>query len=512
MQLQSLPKISIRTKLMLGFVGLTLALVCGQLIFNVFYFTDYYYSIKQNSIQAVYTQISAQYDGVYDTLETIALPFEDKDGMNIMVFDANGLLYVSQRSAPTSQLPVSESMRNLMNVEHYTVNPEVDTIIEGADNRKMLRLGGVFSYEGEDIYVTVMLPIESLESNITLFSNATLMISLLVLSIGLFFSFALSSSITNPIQRIEKTTARLSKLDFSFHVDENMNTLELAKLSKSINHMSTQLESAIGELAAANIALQEDVDHQKQLESMRREFIANVSHEMKTPLTLLQIYGENLKNEVDGIDKDYYCDTILEETNYLHKMVESMLSISSIESGLSRFANEAVYLSEVTAQMVERMRPLLVDVTLDVQIEDDMFLMGDETYITQAMKNYINNAISHTKEGDAIVITLVCDHAEKQVHGFAQGQAQQSFYVYNQGAPIPEKSLQRVWESFYKSDHSRVRVNTANAGLGLHIVKSIVDKHGGYCTVQNMPAGVRFGMHFPVVKELQYGDKTEADA
>ena len=169
------------------------------------------------------------------------------------------------------------------------------------------------------------LQIAAIDNSIAVFTESNIYISLAVLLIGSLFALVVSKTISQPLTNIKAVSKQIAKLDFSCAADEDNSTAELASLAHSINQMSRQLDRNMRDLTAANEQLQKDIEYRKQIEGYRREFIASVSHEMKTPLALLQIYTENLKNNVEGIDRDYYCDTILEETENLSKMVSDIL-------------------------------------------------------------------------------------------------------------------------------------------------------------------------------------------
>lgn len=512
-------KMKIKTQLLITCISLTLSIVIAQMIFNLFFLTDYYVDYKSDGILEAFSHIKDSYDGTVDSFETSSQEFEDRHNLQILIFSSERILYITQNEylqrKPSDHIinngadinrllfqdhqfkiniknenndPIEERVNSL-----FSSNPQIDYFGRMDDERKVLRLMGKFEddyNEFDEIFVSITLPMESIEDSVTVFIHTSSIISLAVLVISVFASIVIGKSLTKPIKQIEETAFNLSNLDFSNQLSEDINTLELASLSKSINNMSNQLKSVINELNYANEKLQEDVDNQKKLEKMRREFVANVSHEMKTPLTLLQMYSENLKNNIDNVDKEYYCDTIIEETEYLHKMVKSMLNISAIESGIYKLEYNKFSITNLVLQLVDRMELLMADVILELNIGEDIFIEGDENYLEQAMKNYITNAISHTTKQGILRISL--------------SESNESFLysVYNQGQLIDDEDIEHLWESFYKSDKARVRTVEGNSGLGLHLVQSIVEKHNGKCWVENKADGVIFSMELPKYKNI----------
>ena len=298
----------------------------------------------------------------------------------------------------------------------------------------------------------------------------------------MLIAFVVSKTISKPITNIESVSQRIAKLDFSHTADEHDSTTEIASLAESINGMSRQLDQSMRDLTAANEQLQKDIEYKNKIEGYRRGFITSVSHEMKTPLALLQIYTENLKNNIQGIDRDYYCDTIIEETEKLSKMVSSMLEISSIDNGFIKLNFENADLTELCRDILREYQPILSDYQTKVSLTESAVVSGDIKYLERVIKNILNNAVQHTCVGNEISITL------KNTDGKAY------LEIFNQGEHIPEEDLEHLWDAFYRTDKARTRDGKNNVGLGLYIVKAVMDKHGGTCYIENADGGVTVGI------------------
>lgn len=478
-------KISIKNKIILFFSLFVLLIVGGQLIFNLYYTKDYYTNYKCNVMEDLFYKITKTFDGTQESVENIATEYENKDGIDLVIRDgsenvayATYARYFEKSDNSSNRLKPIPGFGTEGDAGLFQENPKATIEENGPSEGRSLKLQGVFSYQDTNYYVLMMLPMVAIESNVEVFTRISMMISTAVLMLGVGVSFGVSRSITKPLKEVEKVAMQVAELDFTTQANEEINTVELASLAKSINQMSFELESSINKL-------NQDIDYQKQIEQMRREFVANVSHEMKTPLALLQMYASNLKNRTPNIDVDYYLDTIVEETERLNSMVVSMLEISSIESGLAKMNFEKVNFSELCHNEVEKCGILMKDYVTEVKIDSDLYLNGDSTYLGQAMKNYITNAIEHAKKGGMICISL------EMIEGFVK------FSVYNQGKCIEERDIEHIWESFYRSDKARVRIGK-NVGLGLHIVKTVVEKHNGLCKVENVLDGVLFSFELPV--------------
>lgn len=525
-------KLSIRTRLILSFVGvIALVLVC-QVAFNLFFATGYYLTYQENRMYSAYEQIKAEFDGTLESIEDAAGAYEVESNIEVMVWSGEFIWYTSydrflygsgnhqlyggapitlpnvtgqvqqtgqntlfelqpntqlnDASAPQLQAGV-EDFTTPETTESYTdapVEAQAETQADTQIESEVLHLVDAFEYDGQTYTVALTLSLDSIESSADIFTRSSMLISGIALVIGLLYSLFLSQTITKPITEMERIAGEFANLDFSNKANEEVSATELYHLSKSLNSMSTQLEKSISSLNIANEKLKQDIDYQKQMEQMRREFVGNVSHEMKTPLTMLQIYAESLKDNIESVDKDYYCDTIMEETQTLNDLVASMLDISSIESGLSKMQMDELDLSNLLAGLVARMHPLLAEYTVECSITPDIVLIGDGKYLEQALKNYITNAMEHTKKGDSICISLV-----------REGEGAR-YTVANVGKCIPEEAIPRLWDSFYRADKARGRGNK-NVGLGLHIVKTVLDKHEGHCSCENTPDGVSFSFWLP---------------
>ncbi|MGN1444083.1 MAG: sensor histidine kinase [Acutalibacteraceae bacterium] len=364
----------------------------------------------------------------------------------------------------------------------YTPTTVIANMHKNNDGTLTLRLSGKFTYNYNDISVLMMLPMESIDNSVAFFTTTSAYISAVVLFIGIVAAILVSKNLAAPISTIDKVSKKIATLDFSYVADESVSTKELSSLAGSINEMSQKLQTTMEELQTANTKLKKDIDYQKQIEQLRRNFIASVSHEMKTPLSLLQIYTENLKNNVSDIDREYYYDTILEETDKLSEMVSHMLEISSVDSGFIQMKFERISLTELCKNMIQQYSPVFDKYQCEMNLQENINISGDAKYLEQSFKNLLNNAVQHTAEGGRIKVSL-----EK-----ADGKA--VFSVYNQGEPVPNEDIEHIWDAFYRADKSRTRTVYNNIGLGLSIVKTVTDKHEGTYQVKNVSDGVCFSI------------------
>ncbi len=504
-------KITIKNKLLLSFVALILVSLSIQLIFSYFFADKLYTVYKKQYMETGFYEIKEAYDGSIESIEELISDMEETHSIQLIIGNDDTVMYATymgtmefsdigfdeevERERENGEERNGERPTDMMSManqagieqEGYVAAPKANQTMMPENSEEILSLAGNFDYDGVTIYVNMTLPVASLQNSASFFTNANAVIAFFVLIFAIFVASRFAKSITKPIMKVEKISSNLANLIFDEYVSEDNATREVDSLARSINQMSKELKSKIDDLNLANEKLQQDVEYQMQIEQMRREFIANVSHEMKTPLAILQFYCENLKSDIEGIDKTYYYDTIIEETNRMNDMVKSMLDISSLENGLSKMHMEEIDFSKVVEHTVTKLEPLLAKFKLVVEIEKNIMIQGDAQYLEQAIKNYITNAVSHTAEEKEIRVRLIKEESFAKIT------------VYNEGESIKESHIERIWESFYKSDQARVREANTNVGLGLYIVKCIVENHSGFYGVQNRDNGVEFEFKIPFI-------------
>ncbi len=480
-------KASIKTKIVLFIIALLLCVLICQIIFGVFLSRRTFVRKQKDQTESLFYQIKAGYADDNDTLYSITTQTQGLYNIQVEISDGTQRIYTTRNIPPRQReesykLPYDESLYSEAPKAHLSSSAHAPE--KGAPT---IRLIGRFDYEGQARYVTLISPVEPIDASVTMFTQANAIIAFCVLFIGAIAAYFFAARLAKPVRDVEAVAKNVAELSFDKTADENISTSELYSLSVSVNSMAENLKRMIGELEDANRQLQKDVDYQKQLEKMRREFIANISHEMKTPLCMLMMYSENLKNNIAGIDREYYCDTIIEEASRLNDMVREMLELSSIENGLSQLHLVPLSLSELCQRLCEKASVLLAPNTVDVTIEPLLSVNGDMHYLEQAASNFIANAIAHTPLGGKIAISLSMD-----------GKSSARFSVCNAGSAIPQSDLAHIWESFYQTDKARTQGEGMHVGLGLYIVKTVIDAHRGSCSVENRSDGVCFSFSLPL--------------
>ena len=328
-------------------------------------------------------------------------------------------------------------------------------------------------------------PIQGIKDNVNISSTLIKYVGGAILIVGIISAFVVSTYITRPIKQLSDIAERMSEMDFDARY-EGSDKGEIGLLGKSMNNMSEKLEHNIAELKKANLELKKDIDKKEKLEIMRTDFLSNVSHELKTPIALIQGYAEGLKEGItdDPESMGFYCDVIMDEANKMNTMVKRLLTLNQIEFGNDEPDMERFNINELIASVVDanaiRAGQKNMSIVFDNRNEQN-FVWADEYKTEEVLTNYISNALNHCDGKQAIEV-----RTSKSEDG-----ATLTVTVYNSGRNIAEEDLERIWEKFYKTDKARTREYGGN-GIGLSIVKAIMESMGQEYGVRNVSDGVEF--------------------
>ncbi len=258
--------------------------------------------------------------------------------------------------------------------------------------------------------------------------------------------------------------------------------------------LSRVMERTIQELTDENEKLARDIELKEESEKMRKEFISNVSHELKTPIAVIQGYAEGLADDVadDPESRKYYADVIVDEASKMNTMVRQLLALNQLEYGENNMNPERVYLNELISSVVSANEILASqnNVTIKVPDFEDTYVLTDEFFTEQVLTNYLTNAIHYAKNEKVISIKVTDQDKDVRVS------------VFNTGDPIPADALDHIWEKFYKVDAARTR-EYGGSGIGLSVVKAVMDSLKKECGVKNFDNGVEFWFELDKYEALQ---------
>jgi two-component system, OmpR family, sensor histidine kinase VanS len=337
-----------------------------------------------------------------------------------------------------------------------------------------------YQIQKEDgLIIVIWVPMAEISENAALSNSFTMIIGLLTILLTAGFTLLISDKFTKPIKEMNEITARMSKLDFTnkLHIRSND---ELGELSESINELSCSLNTAIDSLNEMNSKLSQDIDYERQ-------FLANVSHELKTPVFLIQGYAEGLKVDIakNQLRRDFYCDVIMEEAEKMDALIKELLDLSRLKQGGFVIEKEEFNISKLLCSLMDKYKEIFGEkgFQLETDLTDHIIVYADKIRTEQVMTNYIINAVHHGEAGKSICISLR-NQENKAV-----------FSIYNSSPPIPEEELEKLWQSFYKLNRARTREDKGT-GLGLSIVRAIQEAQGFSYGVQNQREGVVFWCDF----------------
>ena len=366
-------------------------------------------------------------------------------------------------------------------IEVIEENKEYSIVSNSPDNQSFSFLV-IFGTLEDGSQVLMQITLDSIEENVTIFNRFVQIVGLGMLIIGIIVVHFISVRFTKPINELSEIAGKMSELDFGAKYTGTDNS-EIGILGRSMNTLSTELEKNINELKEANIQLQKDIEIKEQNEEMRKEFLSNVSHELKTPLAIIQGYAEGLKEGVndDRESLEYYCDVIMDETTKMNAMVKKLLTLNELEFGNEPIVLDDIEINDFIGGIIKSnsLRMEQKGIKLIFEKCDEFIVKMDCMQLEEVVANYLSNAINHCAGDKQIRITIKAEENSVIV------------YVYNTGENIPDEDIERIWEKLYKVDKARTREYGGN-GIGLSIVKAIMDKNNGEYGVNNLPNGVEF--------------------
>ena len=312
---------------------------------------------------------------------------------------------------------------------------------------------------------------------------ASFVMMMLTLIVALFVIWVYISRITRPITEMRDITDRMAKLDFSQRCPPTRLS-EITDLGQSINQLSAALDEALTDLKARNLKLQEDIENERTIDALRQTFISGLSHELKTPIAIIQGYAEGAKmfyaaGNAEAADR--YCDIIGEEAGRMNSMIMKMLEITKYSSGAYEPQREDFALRGFTEEWFVRNEAILKEkgIRAENTVPAEAFGNGDRLILSSVLNNYLSNAMSHV-DGEKIIRVFCSD-----LGGVWR------VAVFNTGAHIAAKDIDKIWDSFYRADKSLSR-SQGRFGLGLAIVAAIQKLHGEAYGAENVENGVEF--------------------
>ncbi|WP_461205361.1 HAMP domain-containing sensor histidine kinase [Clostridium sp. DL1XJH146] len=493
---------SIKRKLFFQIGTLIIILITLLLLANTLLLESYYTYNQKNLLIDHYSTINSIEKDDYDNNLVELLSIESNSNIDILITDKLGKTIYSSRNylpdrkddgleqitPPPGKKPVLDIFRTENINDSISIFWANDLLLK----EKNLTLSGTLD-NGNFIELTT--PLASIKTNIKLSNNFLLIIGIIVFIIAMIFAYIISIDFTKPISEINEVTRNLKKLDFKTSCKVLSND-EIGELAESINEMSKELSTTIDSLNAKNLQLENEIKEKNKLDQKRRTLLNNVSHELKTPISLMQGYAEGLKlNVIKSKEKtNFYCDVIIDESIKMNYLVENLLNIDQMEFGDKVLNKTSFEINDFIGKVLDKYLKIFKDKNIRYKIEKihptDVF--GDIFMLETVFTNYITNAINYVDENRKIKVNLRTLSNTIRIE------------VFNTCPPISQENLEKIWDSFYKLDKARTREKGGH-GLGLSIVKAILEAHNNAYGVKNVKDGICFWFEIAIdnAKDLQ---------
>ena len=486
-------KYSIKKQMIAIFIGLLACMVVALLVINMTFLEPYYIQNKEKSFREMYetlNQVAQDQSYSDEEVSSDVAKQAERNNLSFLIIDettGNKYTNVYNQEMLFNQLlgyVINQSQQNaeiLESTDAYQMLQSRDPWNE----TEYLVMWGNFE-DGSQFLMRS--PLESMRESAAISNRFLIYIgSVLTLGAGaLVWSF--TKKLTDPIRELANLSDKMANLDFEAKYTSGGKN-EIGELGANFNRMSSRLESTISELKKANNSLLKDIEQKEKMEEMRNEFLGNVSHELKTPIALIQGYAEGLKDGVndDAESRDFYCDVIMDEAMKMNQMVKNLLTLNQLEFGDEDISFERFDLAALIRGVLQSMEILAQQDELKIifRQESPVYVWADEFKTEQVVRNYVSNAFHHAS-GDKVIEVKIQKEGKK---------ARTS--VFNTGTPIPEEDLKHIWEKFYKVDKAHTREYGGN-GIGLSIVKAIMESFHQEYGVKNYDNGVEFWFELDV--------------
>lgn len=480
---------SVRVKLFLMLSLVILLIILFLILVNNFVFGQFYLYSKTKDLKDVYTAINNYYNNptnidIDSELEKLAV----NNNFDILIKNDENINVFTSNKDFLSTFGEMNAMTNAINAGELLEENDEFIIRKLRDNKTGISYILLSAKLDNGYLLYIRIPVSSIEESVKISNNFLYLIAGFTILISAVIVNFVSRKFTEPILELNTIAKNMANLDFSHKYRITDADDEINNLGKSINQMSDKLESTIKQLRRTNIELERDIEEKSKIDEMRKSFISDVSHELKTPIALIQGYSEGLLENVNTDDENrkFYAEVILDETNKMDKLVKQLLELMKLEYGKREFSDKEFNVVELEKEVIRKSKVMLEEKQVEVELKspEEINVFADDFYIEQVITNYLTNAIKHVEKVDgkkSIVIENVVNVEKNKVR----------IKVFNTGINIKEEDLTRIWNRFYKVDESRNRAD-GGTGIGLSFVKAIMSNYKNDYGVINKDNGVEF--------------------
>ena len=473
---------SIRFRLFAILTVSTILIISILVIINNIALEFFYTYSKTKIAKEISADLNRYYSGVLQyNINSDIRQVEIKNDIDILIENSNAeIIYCASREMERCVIEI----QNSKNVR--TIYSNSNTVIkqnESLDNNYIM----LISYQDNGYITFIRIPVTQIKESVKISNRILIIVGVIMAFFSGIIAYIISKKFTVRILKLNDITKKMSKLDFNEKAEQSELDDEIDKLGQNINIMSDKLESTINQLRKNNNELERDIEEKSKIDQMRKDFISDVSHELKTPIALIQGYAEGLMENVneDEESRKFYAEVIIDESNKMDKMVKELLELMKLEQEGIKFNDSEFDLTELIKEQIKRQTKVLKENKIKIDFDDSkkIKVYAQQEYIEKVVNNYLTNAIKHCKTKDKEKKIVI--RTEKRKNNKLR------LYVYNTGDKLEEAVMEKIWDRFYKEDTSRNRED-GGTGIGLAIVKAIMNNYKNEYGVKNYKDGVEF--------------------
>lgn len=484
---------SIKIRIAISFMLVVFSTIFLCWILNNVFLQSYYEANRQDDLMDGYNQICKAMEAQLlsdEEFQSEMMDLSHRSNISGIVLDSNSETMFHFGS---DQMALNQRVRDYifgiqMPFAETVVETEQYTILKTQERgmgSEYLEMHGVI---GTSTIFMMRTPLANVQESVELANRFLLYVGIGAAILSGIIIWMITGTFTGPILELVEISRRMKALDFEAKYTGKGQT-EVSLLGDNINALSETLQRTISELKTANNELQQDIEKKNEVDEMRKEFLSNVSHELKTPIALIQGYAEGLKEGIndDPESRQFYCDVIIDEASKMNTMVKKLLTLNQLEFGNDKIAMERFDIVDLICNYLQAAQILTKQNDVSVRMEhyEPIYVWADEYKVEEVFTNYFTNAINHVSGDKIIDVKLTKTASVVRVS------------VFNTGDPIPEDSIPHLWEKFYKVDKARTR-EYGGSGVGLSIVKAIMESMNQKYGVINYDNGVEFWFELDV--------------
>lgn len=485
---------SLRFKMMLTLSIIILMIIAFLVIVTGVVLETIYITNKKDAALDFYQYLNANVDGVMEnnpeciqTIEKTAI----NNSFDIAIIDVDGReIYLTNKNFIDSLGTINKInykvKYSVFNQSDVMYNDDTITIRRITDRQNGLNFLVLIGNLPNSTIAYIRMPLVPITDSAKISKNYVITIGAIMIIMGAVSIYFVTDRFTKPIEELNDIAKEMSKLKFKrkFRIHDTGD--EVDELGKSINTLSDKLEETIKQLQDYNNELERSIEEKSKIDEMRKKFISDVSHELKTPIALIQGYSEGLLENVnsDEESRKFYAEVIQDEASKMDKLVKKLLELMKLENNDIKFNDNKFDIVELVNGVIKNHRVNIDEKNIKVTFtpKDPVWVFADDFYIEQVVSNYVTNAIKNAEEVNKkkeINITLKEKNNKVRIT------------VFNTGKQIDQDKLDKIWTRFYKADESRDR-SKGGTGIGLALVKAIMVKYNQDYGVENKQGGVEF--------------------